>query len=113
MRRALTKTSTTKMIAVLASLILVFNFSVLSQSSSVAPPPAPERWRGLIGEYGTDKAILYILESNGKLCASFARAEPLCLTEVSNTAFKFPAGGQHANEQVTFTRDAKGHASEV
>jgi len=123
----LPKSSPTKIIAVLSITILALNFSIRSQSSTppstsstsaaariqTAPPPAPERWRGLIGEYGTDKAILYVLESEGKLCVSFARAEPLCLTELSKSAFKFPAGGQHANEEVAFTRDSKGHATQV
>ncbi|MEP7076449.1 MAG: M15 family metallopeptidase, partial [Acidobacteriota bacterium] len=77
------------------------------------PPPAPERWRGLIGEYGTDKAILYILESAGKLCASFSRAEHICLKELSKDKFRFPASGLHASEQVTFTRDARGHATQI
>ena len=107
-----TKTSWTKIIAVLAVMILALSSSTRSQQGA-APPPAPERWRGLIGEYGTDKAILYILESDGKLCASFARAEPSCLAEVSESVFKFPSAGQHANEQVTFTRDAKKHATQV
>ena len=40
------------------------------------PAPAPARWLGLIGEYGPDSDILYILEKDGKLHASFKRAEP-------------------------------------
>src|SRR5690348_1123126 len=85
--------------AALLAMVLALTSSVWLQSSSsqaqqvVAPPPAPERWRGLIGEYGTDKAILYILENDGKLCASFARAEPQCLTELSPSNFKFAASG--------------------
>src|SRR6266852_3401553 len=39
------------------------------------PLPAPARWRGLIGEYGPDDDTLIILEKDGKLCASFKRAE--------------------------------------
>src|SRR5687767_13890458 len=31
------------------------------------PNPLPERWRPLLGEYGWDHDILYILEKNGKL----------------------------------------------
>ena len=128
MRSDQAKTSPTKLIAVISITVLALCLSVRSQSpisrstsspsaaaliQTVAPPPAPERWRGLIGEYGTDKAIIYFLESEGKLCASFSRAEPICLTEVSKSAFNFPSGGQHANEQVTFTRDSKGHATGV
>ncbi|HEY2866247.1 MAG TPA: M15 family metallopeptidase [Pyrinomonadaceae bacterium] len=117
MKFAPIKASFANAIAVLAVLMVALSSAGWSQSAApqqaVAPSPAPERWRGLIGEYGTDKAILYILESDGKLCASFARAEPLCLTELSNNNFKFPSDGQHANEQVTFSRDAKGHAAQL
>jgi len=104
----------------LAVMVLALISSVWLQSSSsqkhggsVAPPPAPERWRGLIGEYGTDKAIIYILESDGRLCASFARAEPQCLTEISESNFKFASSGVHANEAITFTRDKKGRATQL
>ena len=120
MRYEPTKTSRSKRIALLAATILTFSSLASLQSSSfqtqqraIAPPPAPERWRGLIGEYGTDKAILYVLESDGKLCASFARAQPECLTEHSNNDFEFRSGGQHSNEPVIFTRDSKGHATQV
>src|SRR5438552_641602 len=46
----------------------------LSQSSAAAqakPSPPPARWRGLIGEYGPDNDLLYVLEKDGKLCALF------------------------------------------
>src|SRR3989441_5914879 len=33
------------------------------------PSPPPARWRGLIGEYGPDDDIVYVLEKDGKLCA--------------------------------------------
>jgi len=115
-----TKISWKRLIAVLAGAIVALNSSAWSQSSqadtlqeAIAPSPAPERWRGLIGEYGTDKAILYILESDGKLCVSFARAEPSCLRELSKNDFRFSSTGQHANEQATFTRDSNGHASQL
>ena len=32
-----------------------------------APPPPPERWRGLTGEYGWDHDELYVLELEGRL----------------------------------------------
>ena len=125
MKFDLTKISPMKNIAVLTAMVLVLGSSIWSQSSTaskvamaspaqaVAPSPAPERWRGLIGEYGTDKDIVYILESDGKLCISFARAEPSCLTELSENVFKFPPGGQLADNVITFLRDAKGHATQL
>jgi D-alanyl-D-alanine dipeptidase len=104
--------SSPKIVAVLALMIFALSSSTWSQSSA-APPPAPERWRGLIGEYGPDKAIIYILESDGKLCASFARAQPLCLTEISENVFKFGPGSQYANNEITFIRDSKGHVTQL
>ena len=88
----------------------------VSQASALGqakPAPAPARWRGLIGEYGPDDGILYILEKDGRLCVSFKRAEPEALEEVSNNIFKFPAQGSHAGQRLVFTRDAKGHATQV
>src|SRR4051794_25547427 len=121
-------TSSTKIILTLAAMVVALSASIWPQSprtssrsgeataarsQAVPPQPVPERWRGLIGEYGTDKAILYILETDGRLCASFARSKPLCLTEISKNDFLFASGGQHSGEQVTFIRDRRGHANEV
>src|ERR1041385_6964924 len=106
MRPESKRISSLKIVTVLTVLVLASSSLIKAKSSlGGAPPPAPERWRGLIGEYGTDKAILYILEDSGKLCASFARANPSCLTEVSQNNFKFGSDSQHASDQVVFTRD--------
>ena len=120
MRSKLIEASSIKIIAALAMIIFAQNSSTHSQSSQfaslqqpIAPAPAPARWRGLIGEYGTDKSILYILESEGKLCASFARTTPVCLAEISTSLFQFPPDGPHANQQATFALDAKGQATQV
>ena len=75
------------------------------------PAPAPLQWRGLIGEYGPDAGILYILEKDGTLCALFKGAEIELLQEVSKNDFKFPAPGQHAGQHVVFSRDAKRRAT--
>jgi D-alanyl-D-alanine dipeptidase len=77
------------------------------------PGPAPGRWLGLIGEYGPDSDILYILEKDGKLCASFKRAEPEPLNEVSRNVFTVAASGPHANQRLTFTRDRNNRATQV
>ena len=77
------------------------------------PAPAPAQWLGLIGEYGPDNEILYILEKDGKLCASFKRAEPEPLHEVSRNVFAFAANGPHANQRLTFTRDRNNRATQV
>ena len=80
--------------------------------AAAKPAPAPARWLGLIGEYGPDSDILYILEKDGKLCASFKRAEAQPLRQISPNAFVFPEGS-HANQRLVFTRDARGRATHV
>jgi D-alanyl-D-alanine dipeptidase len=60
-----------------------------------------------------DSDILYILEKDGSLCASFKRAEPEPLKEVSRNVFRFSTQASHAGQQLVFTRDAHGRATEV
>src|SRR5207237_857116 len=60
----------------------------INQSSAVAqaqPSPAPARWRALIGEYGPNDDILYVLEKDGRLSTLFKRVELESLKAVSNT----------------------------
>src|SRR5437588_1261763 len=88
----------------------------INQSSAAAqakPSPPPARWRGLIGEYGPDNDLLYVLEKDGKLCALFKRVELETLKEVSNNVFKFDVGGAHEGKQLVFTRDIRGQATQV
>jgi D-alanyl-D-alanine dipeptidase len=89
------------------------SFGQSSSSEQAKPLPEPARWHGLIGEYGLDNGILYILEMDGRLCASFKRAELEPLEEVSRNIFKFPAQGSRAGQRLVFTRDAKGRATQV
>ncbi|HXQ71252.1 MAG TPA: M15 family metallopeptidase [Pyrinomonadaceae bacterium] len=99
-----------RQIAVLASVLVIAHVGVAFNGPK--PAPAPVRWLGLIGEYGTDKEILYILEKDGKLCASFKRAEPEPLREISRNVFAF-SFGQLSGENVLFTRDRSGRATQV
>jgi CubicO group peptidase (beta-lactamase class C family)/D-alanyl-D-alanine dipeptidase len=77
------------------------------------PSPAPERWRGLIGEYGWDHDILYILEKDGKLWALIEWFEFDPLEEVSENVFNFPNRGLYDGEQIIFTRDKRGRATQA
>lgn len=79
-------------------------------ASRAKPAPAPKRWRGLIGEYGPDNSILYILEKDGRLCALFKGADIEILEEVSNNIFKFSGQGLHAGQLIVFYRDTKARA---
>ena len=82
-----------------------------SGEGDAKPKPAPLRWRGLIGEYGSNTGILYILEKDGSLCALFKGASIECLEEISKNTFKFPPQGSHSAQLVIFLRDAKGRAT--
>jgi CubicO group peptidase (beta-lactamase class C family)/D-alanyl-D-alanine dipeptidase len=77
------------------------------------PQPLPPRWKGLVGEYGWDHDILYIFEKDGKLWALIEWFEFDPLEEISENVFKFPDRGLYDGERLIFTRDAKGHATEV
>src|SRR6266852_7911668 len=85
-----------------------------SQLTAPARPlPPPARWLGLVGEYGPDDDILIILEKDGKLCASFKRAEPEPLDEITRNTFKFPSPGPHPLQQLIFERNRSGRATQV
>jgi len=77
------------------------------------PAPAPERWRGLIGEYGPDDDVIIVFEREGKLCALLKHTEVEILEEVDQNTFKFLSPGPHAQQHVTFERDANGRAKQL
>ncbi len=77
------------------------------------PEPAPEKWAGLIGEYGWDHNTLFILEKDGKLCALIEWFFLYPLTEESANVFQFPDFGLYHDEKLIFTRDKTGRATQV
>ena len=77
------------------------------------PAPVPDKWHGLIGEYGPDYDTLYIFERDGKLWALIEQFEFDPLEQVSDNIFKFPNRGLYDGEQLVFTRDASGRATQV
>ena len=77
------------------------------------PETVPDRWRGLIGEYGWDHNTLYILEEYGQLYALIEWFYYYPLTEVSDNQFLFPDYGLYHGEGLTFRRDESGRATEV
>jgi CubicO group peptidase (beta-lactamase class C family)/D-alanyl-D-alanine dipeptidase len=77
------------------------------------PAPAPARFAGLIGEYGWDYDVLYILEKDGKLYALIEWAFLYPLEEVSADVFRFPDYGLYQGDKLVFTRDGKGRATRV
>jgi CubicO group peptidase (beta-lactamase class C family)/D-alanyl-D-alanine dipeptidase len=78
------------------------------------PPEPPERWRGLIGEYGWDHNELFILEDRGRLYALIEWFFRYPLTELSESEFAFPdEGGLYHGERLIFRRNADGQATHV
>jgi CubicO group peptidase (beta-lactamase class C family)/D-alanyl-D-alanine dipeptidase len=92
---------------------LVVGSDTLTRVASTRPPNPPDRWRGLIGEYGWDYNTLYILERDGRLHALIEWFFDYPLTEVGAGAFAFPASGLYGGEQLTFQRRPDGYATEV
>lgn len=78
-------------------------------------PPAeiPQRWKGLIGEYGWDHNTLYILEVEGQLYALIEWFYYYPLNEMSENEFAFPDYGLYHGEGLRFTRDQNGIATSV
>ncbi len=93
--------------------VLLLIAHVVVAFDSIKPVPPFARWFGLIGEYGPDTEILYILEEDGKLCASFKRSEPEPLREISRNVFVFSQSSQLSGERLVFTRDRRDRATQV
>ena len=68
---------------------------------------------GLIGQYGWDHDILYVLEKDGRLNVLIEWFEYDPLEQQSTDVFKFPARGLYKGETAVFTRDRSGRATEV
>ncbi|MDZ7268142.1 MAG: serine hydrolase [candidate division KSB1 bacterium] len=79
----------------------------------VPPPPAPERWLGLIGEYGWDHNTLYLLERHGRLHALIEWFFSYPLTEIAPGVFAFPDYGLYHGEKLVFQRAGDGRALAV
>ncbi len=73
----------------------------------------PPEYLGLVGEYGWDHDILYILERDGKLWCLIEWLEFNPLTQLSENIFAFPNRGLYHGENLIFKRDDSGRATEV
>ena len=83
------------------------------RTAETKPQTAAEKWRGLIGEYGWDHDILYILEKDGRLWALIEWFEFDPLEQVSENVYKFPDHGLYDGERLVFTRDKSGKSTQV
>ena len=76
------------------------------QPPTPVPPPPPPHWRGLIGEYGWDHNVLYVLERGGRLHALIEWFFLYPLTEISRDVYAFPDWGLYHGERLVFARGA-------
>lgn len=77
------------------------------------PADIPPRWKGIIGEYGWDHNVLYILEDRGQLYALIEWFYYYPLTEINESEFAFPNYGLYHGEKLKFIRAADGTARSV
>jgi CubicO group peptidase (beta-lactamase class C family)/D-alanyl-D-alanine dipeptidase len=92
---------------------IVLGGEELTRMASHKPEPAPDKWRGLIGEYGWDHDILYVFEKDGRLWTLIEWFELEPIEPVSENEFRFPDRGLYDGERLIFTRDANGRATQV
>ena len=82
----------------------------LRRVADAKPLPAPERLRGLVGEYGWDHDVLYLLERDGRPYALVDWFELYPLIDLGGDVFRFPDTGPYAGETLSFARDSLGRA---
>jgi D-alanyl-D-alanine dipeptidase len=86
---------------------------VRKPDADTPPPPPPSRWEGLIGEYGWDHNVLYILEREGRLHALIEWFFLYPLEEIAPDVFAFPDWGLYHGERLVFERPEGGRATAV
>ena len=78
--------------------------AVVAPQVIAAPPAPPQRWMGLIGEYGPDASIRIVLERGGQLFLHTRDTlTDVRLSELSTDVFAF---GTSSNADIAFTRGA-------
>ncbi len=92
---------------------LVVGRDTLVRTTVERPVVHPERWSGLIGEYGWDHNTLYIGERDGKLHALIEWFFLYPLEELEPDVYRFPASGLYEAEKLIFTRGPDGKATRV
>lgn len=91
---------------------LSYSGQVFKRVAVPKPSPCPEKWLGLIGEYGWDHNVLFIYEKDGRLYALVEWIEINPLEEESPDVFRLPSSGcMYHGEKVVFTRDGSGKAT--
>ncbi|HXT48339.1 MAG TPA: M15 family metallopeptidase, partial [Gemmatimonadaceae bacterium] len=87
---------------------LIVSGTAFVRARAEAPAPAPPEIAKLVGEYGSDRSILYILEDHGAIYALVDWHYESPLTPHGDSTFTFPRGSRFDSEPVTFSLDGAG-----
>ena len=87
--------------------------SAIRKQVGPKPGPAPARFRGLIGEYGTNDSRVIVLEKAGRLYALFGKDDYRALKETSRNIFEFQQTAPPAGQRAVFERDPRGRATRL
>ncbi|HUH13335.1 MAG TPA: M15 family metallopeptidase, partial [Longimicrobiales bacterium] len=92
---------------------LVTGTDTLLREETPPPAPIPAPFAPLVGEYGWDHNVLYVLEEDRRLhlLIEWFFQEPL--EAVGADSFRLPDRGLYAGERVVFVRDAAGRPAGV
>ena len=90
-----------------------FNGMTFDRSALPSPASVSERWKPLIGEYGWDHNVLYILERQGKLHALIEWFFLYPLEEIGPDVFAFPKSGLYDGERLIFSKGDDGRVTRV
>lgn len=77
------------------------------------PAPPNPQYADLIGEYGWDHNVLYVLERDKQLWALIEWFFYYPLEHIEGDQYRFPDYGLYANEPLTFVRDTNGNPLEA
>lgn len=87
----------------------VWNDRTWTRTAVPKPEPCPAAWRPLIGEYGWDHDVLYVLERDGRLQMLVEWFEYATLQPTKDPdMFRLDDRGLYANETVRIVRDEHG-----
>jgi serine beta-lactamase-like protein LACTB len=92
---------------------LVINKETYEPIAIEKPAPCLAKWEGLLGEYGPDFNVVFILEKDGQLHTLIEWQYLYPLKEISENVFQFPDYGLYMGDKITFIRDKSGTATHV
>lgn len=92
---------------------LVVNKDKFARVEAKKPSPSPEAFNELIGAYGPDHNVLFLLERDGKLQALIEWVFLYPLTLTGKDRYQFPDFGLYHGDKVFIHRDDKGKVAKV